>query len=296
MLLDGPLINNMDDLTLDHVLIAVRDLDATRDSYSALGFQVTPEGRHPGRGTSNRLVVFGPDYLELISVRESEEKLFRPNLAPFLEKREGLFLFAIGTTGLHAHVKNLRAKGVSISKPIVGGRQAEDGSTAYSWTQAEIDPKDTPGCQTFLIQHDHLFDQRYTEPCNPTDHQNGVIGIHSLTLSTADAQESADVWKGLFGLQQTSAQPDGMVRLKFANCYLEFIDEKYDEGGLTTHRREDDSFGPLYITYRVGSLDECRSFLSLHGVPSKTEIGWGGTSVSVPPEYASGVSMRLVEV
>ena len=66
----------MDDLTLDHVLIAVRDLDATRDSYSALGFQVTPEGRHPGRGTSNRLVVFGPDYLELISVRESEEKLF----------------------------------------------------------------------------------------------------------------------------------------------------------------------------------------------------------------------------
>tara|TARA_B100001750_G_scaffold245003_2_gene263619 strand:+ start:1345 stop:2217 length:873 start_codon:yes stop_codon:yes gene_type:complete len=290
------LINEVDDMILDHVLIAVRDLDETRDFYSALGFQVTPEGLHPGRGTSNRLVVFGPDYLELISVREPGVKLFRPNLAPFLKKREGLFLFAIGTTGLQAHVKDLQAKGVSISNPIAGRRQADDGSTAYSWTQAEIDPKDTPGCQTFLIQHNHPFDERYTEPRDPADHPNGVIGIHSLTLGTVNAQESADVWKDLFGLQQTYDCPNGMVRLKFANCYLEFIDDKYDEGVVTPYHGKDHNSGPLYITYRVRSLDDCHSFFSLRGVPSKTEIGSEGTSISIPPEYASGVKMRLVEV
>ena len=46
----------MTDLIIDHVLIAVRDLDAAKDTFERLGFKVTPEGRHPGRGTSNRLV------------------------------------------------------------------------------------------------------------------------------------------------------------------------------------------------------------------------------------------------
>ena len=284
----------MDDITLDHVLIAVRDLDITRDFYSTLGFRVTPEGVHPGRGTSNRLVVFGPEYLELISVREPGGKLFRPNLAPFLKKREGLFLFAIGTTELDARVKDLRAKGVSISNPITGGRQAGNGSAAYSWTQAEIDPKDTPGCQTFLIQHNHAFDDRYTEPPNPTDHPNGVIGIHSLTLSTINPQESADVWKELFGLQQTHDCQNGTLRLKFANSYLQFTDN-YDEERDTRHLREDYGHGPLDITYHVRSLDDCRSFFSFRGIPSKTGNGPDGTFLSIPREYTSGVRMTVVE-
>ena len=38
--------------TLDHIVIAVRDLDAAGRVYSALGFTVTPGGRHP-EGTQN---------------------------------------------------------------------------------------------------------------------------------------------------------------------------------------------------------------------------------------------------
>ena len=75
------------DLYLDHMLIGVRDLSQTARDYNKLGFKVTPEGRHPGRGTHNRLVVFGPEYLELISIHDASQGLFRPNLAPFLESR-----------------------------------------------------------------------------------------------------------------------------------------------------------------------------------------------------------------
>ena len=80
-------------LNLDHVLIAVRDLNRTAQTFGdSLGFSVTPEGVHPGRGSHNRLVVFGPEYLELISVRDPSQRLFRPNIVPFLETREGLFI------------------------------------------------------------------------------------------------------------------------------------------------------------------------------------------------------------
>ena len=34
-------------LTIDHVLIAVRDLKDTADVFNNLGFTVTPEGLHP---------------------------------------------------------------------------------------------------------------------------------------------------------------------------------------------------------------------------------------------------------
>ena len=105
----------MTDLILDHVLIAVRDLDAAKDTFERLGFKVTPEGKHPGRGTSNRLVVFGGEYLELISVHDPEGDLFRPNLPSFLDAREGLFIFSMGTGDVYERVRSVRSAGVLIT-------------------------------------------------------------------------------------------------------------------------------------------------------------------------------------
>ena len=180
----------MTDLIIDHVLIAVRDLDAAKDTFERLGFKVTPEGRHPGRGTSNRLVVFGGEYLELISVHDPDGDLFRPNLPSFLDEREGLFIFSMGTSDVYERARSVREAGVLITDPVKGSRQAADGTTAYSWTQAEIHPEAMPGSQTFFIQHDHTIEERYTEPPDPTNHPNGVIGISSLSLAVKDADGS----------------------------------------------------------------------------------------------------------
>ncbi|SRR6266566_4137266 len=57
----------------DHTVIAVRDLDAAISTYQALGFDVSPGGRHTGLGTSNAIIRFGLDYLELLSVSDRVE-------------------------------------------------------------------------------------------------------------------------------------------------------------------------------------------------------------------------------
>ncbi len=55
-------------LPLDHVVIAILDLEAAIADYTALGFQVLRGGDHPGRPTHNALVVFADgSYLELIA-------------------------------------------------------------------------------------------------------------------------------------------------------------------------------------------------------------------------------------
>ncbi|HEY8332049.1 MAG TPA: VOC family protein, partial [Pseudomonas sp.] len=55
-------------LPLDHIVIAVHDLDIAILDYTALGFHVLRGGDHPGRTTHNALVVFADgSYFELIA-------------------------------------------------------------------------------------------------------------------------------------------------------------------------------------------------------------------------------------
>ena len=285
----------MTDLTLDHVLIAVRDLDAAKDTFERLGFKVTPEGRHPGRGTSNRLVVFGGEYLELIAVHDPEGDLFRPNLPSFLSEREGLFIFSMGTPDVHERARSVRSAGIRITDPVKGSRQAADGSTAYSWTQAEIHPAEMPGSQTFFIQHDHAIEQRYDDPPNPTNHPNGVLGISSLSLAVTDAGAASRRWMDAFGLERasedagTSEQPT-CVRLRFDNCSLDF----YQPDGQDATARFLNSWGegPYWITFSSEDLDATEALLKRNGVNGMER---DGACLTIPPQSAQGVRMSFVQ-
>jgi hypothetical protein len=59
---------------VDHLVLAVGDLDVASGSFEKAGFLVTPRADHPF-GTSNRLVVFDSTYIELVGVT-------RPSLIP----------------------------------------------------------------------------------------------------------------------------------------------------------------------------------------------------------------------
>ena len=285
----------MSDLYLDHVLIGVRDLDAANLTFGEkLGFKVTPEGRHPGRGTHNRLVVFGPEYLELISIADPSEGLFRPNLAPFLDAREGLFIFAMGTDDIDAAVATLRANGGVTKDPEFGERRGGDGGPGYSWRQSEIRANVTPGSQTFFIQHNHTVEERYTEPPAPTAHPNGVIGISRLALAVRDAESAASEWQRLFGLQRLSSEalPDEGVRrvnLDLSSCSLDFVSPLSD-GPLASFI---DQYGewPYVLGMRVADLDATLADLSRRGVPASVTR----RRAVVGPEHAQGVRIEFVE-
>src|ERR671929_1725171 len=58
-------------LALDHVILAVPDLDAAADALQrVLGLRAMRGGRHPTLGTENSLVPLGGAYLELVAVAD----------------------------------------------------------------------------------------------------------------------------------------------------------------------------------------------------------------------------------
>jgi catechol 2,3-dioxygenase-like lactoylglutathione lyase family enzyme len=54
---------------IDHLVVAVHDLDQAGSFYQRLGFQVGARNRHPW-GTENRIVQLPSSFIELITVGE----------------------------------------------------------------------------------------------------------------------------------------------------------------------------------------------------------------------------------
>jgi hypothetical protein len=143
-------------LGIDHLVIAVRDLDdAARELEQRVGLAATGGGRHPTLGTQNRLAWLGDSYIELVSIAERDVAegswLGVPTIAA-LERGGGLATWAIATDSLDADVAQLRANGARFGDALPGERERPDGSVVR-WRLA-IGGALGPAGPPFLIEHD----------------------------------------------------------------------------------------------------------------------------------------------
>ncbi len=290
----------MSGLYLDHVLIAVRDLHEAAGVFSRdLGFNLTPEGVHPGRGTHNRLMVFGSEYLELIAVHDASEGTFRPTMGPFLQSREGLYMFALGTGDIDAAVGRARARGLTVEDPGDGAREASGGAPGYGWRYAGISTTDTPGSETFLIQHDTSIAERYTVPANASVHDNGALGVLYLAIAARDIEESAARWQEAFGfdegaLEEVVARGIQRKTLRLDNCRLDFVSPL--RSGAMSRFMERYGEAPYELALRVDDLEATVACLGDKAVPTSPRVvDADGAGVGVDPARAGGVALRFVQ-
>ena len=115
--------------SLDHVVIAVSDLDRAILDYSKLGFTVLRGGEHPHRGSINALIVFKDgSYFELIGFPRPVPE-FR--WWEILQKAgPGFVDFALLPSNLEADLKEARFRGFVASEVEPGGRITPSGERA----------------------------------------------------------------------------------------------------------------------------------------------------------------------
>ncbi len=179
--------------SLDHVVIAVHDLDRSIADYRSLGFTVNPGGRHPGRSSHNALIVFADGaYIELIAWQAAapEERWWR-----LLQSRgEGFVDFALLPGDTATAIDAARSRGLAtIIGPVEGGRVRPDGM-ALQWRTARQASHDLP----FLCGDVTARNLRVPEG-EARQHPNGVSGVAGLSIAVRDLGVSVERYRALLG-------------------------------------------------------------------------------------------------
>jgi catechol 2,3-dioxygenase-like lactoylglutathione lyase family enzyme len=166
-------------LGIDHLVIAVKNLEAAAKDYAELGFTVVPGGRHTGIGTYNSLIAFQDgSYLELIGFYEprDDHRWYAP-----LQKGGGLVDFCLQTDDLPGDTVALRRAGIDIGEPEKRDRKRPDGKE-IRWVFS-LARGAHRGVAPFIIADATGRDERI--PRQRT-HANGVTGVDTVTVAVDD--------------------------------------------------------------------------------------------------------------
>jgi hypothetical protein len=134
-------------LELDHVLIAVADLDAAAaDLERRTGLGSIEGGRHVAWGTANRIVPLGATYLELIAIVE-------PDRAATTTVGRWIARTAVGRPmGWVLRTDDIDEIAARLGlTPVAGSRATPDGGT-LAWRTAGIDEASAEPSLPFFIE------------------------------------------------------------------------------------------------------------------------------------------------
>jgi catechol 2,3-dioxygenase-like lactoylglutathione lyase family enzyme len=277
---------------LDHVVIAVRDLDAASNTYTRLlGLRPSWRGEHSRFGTANTLFRLRNTYLELLApagdgpvARIVAERLDREG--------EGLFALAFGTDDAAKCAEAFRGRGLSAPEPSDGEGVDTATGTVRRWRNVVLSPEQTRGPALFAIEH---LTPDLLPPAEPTgDRSAAVEGLDHVVVMTADPERSRELYGDRLGLRLALDRsfPERGVRLLF-----------FRVGGVTVElAARDDETGPdspdrLWgIAYRVPDVVAGRERLVRQGVDvSETRSGHKpGTRVCTVREGTHGVATLLI--
>ena len=175
-------------MELDHVVIAVADLDASAHTIEArFGLASVEGGRHPKWGTANRIVPLGDSYLELVTVVDAliaAESVFGRWVASGASADGRLLGWAARTHELDDVARRLELS-------VHAGSRAAPGGQVLRWRIAGIDQAASEPPLPFFIE----WGRGIQFPGQaPVKHPAGAARIARLVLSADPARLAA--WLG----------------------------------------------------------------------------------------------------
>jgi hypothetical protein len=199
--------------SIDHAVLAVRDLDRTATLFENAGFTLTPRAYHDDRmGTSNRLVQFrGRNSIEVLAV-DRPGKLARHDFSqapPFfsfgdhsrlaLDRREGVSILVFASDDASADLRRFAAAGLPAYQPFDFERQARlpDGSdVTVAFSLAFTTSPDMPEIAFMVSQNrapEFLWKPGYQS------HANGAQTIVAAYLASPAPDRDAAFIAAMFG-------------------------------------------------------------------------------------------------
>jgi catechol 2,3-dioxygenase-like lactoylglutathione lyase family enzyme len=281
----------MTDLDLDHVGIAVRDLDAADAQYQRLGFRLTPRGYHtlpppqpgaerPRVGTGNNCAMLKRGYIELIGITDPG---YVGRLRDDLARYEGLHIVAFGTADSGATAQVLRHAGVRVPDPSILERPIEHAGGSELARFEIVDFSDAlPEIYAFAIHH--ATPHALWKP-ELLEHPNGVQSLEAITIAVPDIGEFAARLGRVVGRAPVGegALTVGLERGAVLIVGRDWLAATYDGPPLPLP-------AVAAMTLGTASLDQTAEALRSGGVPFQR---YGG-SLIVAPADACGAMIEFI--
>lgn len=183
---------------IDHIALAVRDLDAAVDGYRRL------LGRQPnwiGGDGGARHAWFQFPNMALDIISPSGEGAFGERIGAYLNaKGEGVWALAFTANDLEATQTLMTRRGLRMSEPALTRSTHDDGRKRY-WFGANPKPEDTAGLQILLIAppRDGVAWPR-SEPVAGASAQAAVEKLDHVVVRTANAERALAIYGAKLGL------------------------------------------------------------------------------------------------
>ena len=243
--------------TLDHLIIAVRNLDEAESDYKKI-FGINPvwRGNHKALGTANSIFNFNNIYLELLA--ENGDGLGADLINQTLEEKgEGLFGMVLGTDDINMTLKNLKELGYLISNPSEGqGTNYETGETR-KWSNLFLPPDLTRGLFSFIIQH---TDGSLPKLAQYEEHS--INKLDHVVINTNDADGFINIYKDIFKIRLALDKviehwKSRMLFFRLNKTTIEVIEKTNDKSS------EDALWG---LAWEVESLEKAHRRIASDGI------------------------------
>jgi len=181
---------------IDHVVLAVADLDRARLGWERLGFTLTPRGRHLQQGTGNYCVMFARDYIELLGVVDAAQGLGA--LGGVIGAGEGARAVAFATRSAADTEAALTRAGIAAGAVRDLARQLElpEGTVLPRFKLVSLPAPATPGLHAFVCEQ--ATPELVRRPAW-LSHANGAVGLRGITVLVEATEPLRLPYEKLFG-------------------------------------------------------------------------------------------------
>lgn len=265
---------------LDHQLIAVNDIETTRDYLQSIGFNMTTVGKHPW-GTSTSLAMFDGCLIEIMGIFDASlidenpagEFKFGRHIYEHLLQREGIALSALHSNNIVDDIEQAKKAGMSLADTLEFGRDVTlpDGKSGRTKTTLAIFPdKDHPRLSVFLCQQ-HRPELIYVPEW--MTHPNKVYGIKGICI-VAKQSELEVIGQKWMAMNGNMARFDGGFRVDTANGSVDVMTReafKSKRATLPAQIADNDAATILAIDYYCENLDKLENCILNSGTKYRRE-------------------------
>ncbi len=259
---------------LDHVVIAVKNLDEAAATYRRFGLTLTPRGLHEGKGTGNHCIMFPDTYIELLGVVDASGAEGR--LAQRVKARgEGGIAIAYGADDADKTYAALRAAGVDAEAPNDLSRPLELDGKRDMVRFRNINMPGLHLVETMQFVCTHQTPELTRARREWQLHPSGTTGIAEVVIAVDDIATA-----------QSQLAPAALTNAQITLITPADAERRFGKAlaGAPKH-------GIVALRIRVNEPDAAAAMLSMAKVPH-TETRHG---IVIPASTAHGVVIEFAE-